>query len=426
VTSNFAPEMTGIGKYVGEMTAWMFRAGYEIRVVTAPPYYPAWRVATGYSSRRYARERHSGALVYRCPLLVPRRPGGISRLLHTISFSLSTLPVILWQAFSWRPQLVFVVEPPLTCAPAAILAAKICGAQAWLHVQDFEVDAAFDLGLLRNERLRRCAFGAEKWLMRRFDRVSSISGAMLKKLGDKGVDPGRIGFFPNWVDTRLIRPLAGENRLRAELGIDTSTTVLLYSGNMGEKQGLNLIVEVARTFAGSANILFLLCGDGAAKWRTMQAAAGLTNVRFIALQPLERLNELLNLADVHLLPQRAEAEDLVMPSKLTAIMASGRPVVASARAGSDVARAAGAGGLVVPPGDAEAFGAAIRKLLSDVRLRADLARAGRVYAASNWDRETVLQAMMAQLEVSLAKPAHAQPAVAGAVMPEVARSATRE
>jgi colanic acid biosynthesis glycosyl transferase WcaI len=426
VTSNFAPEMTGIGKYVGEMTAWMFRAGYEIRVVTAPPYYPAWRVATGYSSRRYARERHSGALVYRCPLLVPRRPGGISRLLHTISFSLSTLPVILWQAFSWRPQLVFVVEPPLTCAPAAILAAKICGAQAWLHVQDFEVDAAFDLGLLRNERLRRCAFGAEKWLMRRFDRVSSISGAMLKKLGDKGVDPGRIGFFPNWVDTRLIRPLAGENRLRAELGIDTSTTVLLYSGNMGEKQGLNLIVEVARTFAGSANILFLLCGDGAAKWRTMQAAAGLTNVRFIALQPLERLNELLNLADVHLLPQRAEAEDLVMPSKLTAIMASGRPVVASARAGSDVARAAGAGGLVVPPGDAEAFGAAIRRLLSDVRLRADLARAGRVYAASNWDRETVLQAMMAQLEVSLAKPAHAQPAVAGAVMPEVARSATRE
>jgi glycosyltransferase involved in cell wall biosynthesis len=91
-----------------------------------------------------------------------------------------------------------------------------------------------------------------------------------------------------------------------------------------------------------------------------------------------------------------------------------------------VARAAGAGGLVVPPGDAEAFGAAIRRLLSDVRLRADLARAGRVYAASNWDRETVLQAMMAQLEVSLAKPAHAQPAVAGAVMPEVARSATRE
>ncbi len=139
------------------------------------------------------------------------------------------------------------------------------------------------------------------------------------------VDPRRIGFFPNWVDTRLIRPLAGENRLRIELGIDPATTVLLYSGNMGEKQGLSLIIDVARAFAGSENILFLLCGDGAAKWRTMRESAGLGNVRFISLQPQDRLNELLNLADVHLLPQRAEAEDLVMPSKLTAIMACGRP-----------------------------------------------------------------------------------------------------
>jgi colanic acid biosynthesis glycosyl transferase WcaI len=198
-------------------------------------------------------------------------------------------------------------------------------------------------------------------------------------------------------------------------------TVLLYSGNMGEKQGLGLIVDVARSFAESEDIVFLLCGDGAAKRRTMDAATGLANVRFIPLQPLERLNELLNLADVHLLPQRAEAEDLVMPSKLTAIMASGRPVVASARPGSDVARAAGVGGLVVAPGNAEAFGMAIRTLLSDVRLRADLGRAGRVFAASNWGRESVLQAMVAELEVSIAHPAYLPPAVVG-----TARPATRE
>jgi len=297
VAGNFAPEVTGIGKYVSEMTAWMSKEGYAIRVVTAPPYYPSWQVATGYSSRRYSREQHSGALVYRCPLLVPRRPGGVTRVLQTISFAISTLPVILWQALSWRPQLVLVIEPPLACAPAAILGARLCGAQAWLHVQDFEVDAAFDLGLLRNARLRQLAFGAERWLMRRFDRVSSISTAMLKKLGDKGVDAQRIGFFPNWVDTQMIRPLVGQNRLRVELGIDPGTIVLLYSGNMGEKQGLNLIVDVARAFSVSADILFLLCGDGAARKRTMEAAADLKNVRFIPLQPLERLNELLNLAD---------------------------------------------------------------------------------------------------------------------------------
>jgi colanic acid biosynthesis glycosyl transferase WcaI len=408
VTSNFAPEVTGIGKYVGDMTEWMFKEGYDIRVITAPPYYPAWRVANGYSSRKYMRERLSGALVYRCPLLVPRQPGGLMRLLHTASFALSTLPVILWQGLSWRPQLVFVVEPPLACAPAALLGARLGGAQAWLHVQDFEVDAAFDLGLLRSERLQRSAFAVERWLLQRFDIVSSISSAMLKKLHDKQVAPERIRFFPNWVDTQQIRPLAGENPLRAELGIDSATSVLLYAGNMGEKQGLELIIDVARTFSGSTDVLFLLCGDGAAKRRTMDAARGLANVRFMPLQPLEKLNELLNLAEIHLLPQRAEAESLVMPSKLTAIMASGRPVVASARNGSDVARAAIAGGLVVPPGDAEAFGAAIRRLLSDATLRTNLARAGRAYAESNWDRDAVLKSLHADLEQLAAQPTPSQ------------------
>jgi colanic acid biosynthesis glycosyl transferase WcaI len=383
-------------------------------------------VGSGHSSRKYALERHSGALVYRCPLHVPRQPRGVSRLLHTFSFALSTFPVILWQSLAWRPQVVFVIEPPLACAPAAILGARIAGAQSWLHVQDFEVDAAFDLGLLRNDRLRRFAFGAEHWLMRRFDRVSSISGAMLGKLRDKGVEPERISFFPNWVDTQRIQPVTSENRLRVELGIGPATTVLLYSGNMGEKQGLGLLVDVARLFAGSADVLFLLCGDGAAKRRTMQAAEGLVNVRFMALQPLERLNELLNLADVHLLPQRAEAEDLVMPSKLTAIMASGRPVVASARPGTDVARAAAAGGLVVAPGDTAAFGEAIRRLLSDAGLRADLGRAGRVYAMANWDREAVLRSMQAELEASLVEIALTQPATANAIKPAVAQSPLRE
>lgn len=407
ITGNFSPEITGIGKYVGEMTAWMSHAGFDIRVITAPPYYPAWRVSAGYSSRRYSRERQSGALVYRCPLFVPRQPRGVTRMLHTISFALSTFPVALWQALLWRPNLVFVVEPPLTCAPAAILAAKVCGARAWLHVQDFEVDAAFDLGLLRNERLRRFALGTERWLMQRFDRVSSISAAMLLKLRDKGVDPERIGFFPNWVDTQLIRPLSGTNRLRAELGIDPETTVLLYSGNMGEKQGLGLIVAVAQMLAGSKDILFLFCGDGVAKRRTMDAVAGLANVRFIPLQPLERLNELLNLADIHLLPQRAEAEDLVMPSKLSAIMASGRPVVASARPGSDVSRAASAGGLVVPAGDPEAFGAAIRLLLENEPMRAELGKAGRAHALSNWDRELVLRSGLTDIR-SFTRPTRLQ------------------
>ncbi len=402
ITSNFAPELTGIGKYVSEMTEGMASAGVAIRVITTPPYYPAWAVGPGYSAARYSTESLAGAQVVRCPLWVPRQPRGAGRILHTLSFALSSLPAMLWQALTWRPHVVMVIEPPLLCAPGARLAAWLCGARSWLHVQDFEVDAAFDLGLVKGGWLRSRALAAEKWLMRSFDHVSSISPRMLRKLRDKEVEGRRIGFFPNWVDTAEIRPLADDNALRSELAIPTGTAVLLYSGNLGEKQGLELLVTVARDFAASEkDVLFLICGDGVAKERVMKAAAGLDNIRFLPLQPSSRFNELLNLAAVHLLPQRADAEDLVMPSKLTAMLASGRPVVASARAGSDVAQAATAGGLVVPPGDAAAFGTALRQLLGDAALRGSLGRSGRTYAVAHWDRHSVIAEALRGLETLL-------------------------
>jgi len=398
VTLNYAPELTGIGKYVSEMTEWLAtRKRLDIRVVTAPPYYPAWAVSPGYSALHYRKERLAGVEVYRCPLWVPRRPRGITRMLHLLSFAVASLPVLLWQAVSWRPHVVLVIEPPLGAAPGAWLAAKLCGAQAWLHVQDFEVDAAFELGLVRAGALRRGILAAERALMRSFDRVSNISEHMLARLLDKGVDRRRVFLFPNWVDVSLIHPLETADTLRAELGLGVDTRVLLYSGNMGEKQGLEIILEVARRFE-EPNVLFLLCGDGAVRERLEADAADLANVRFIPLQPLARLNELLNLAEVHLLPQRAAAEDLVMPSKLTGIMASGRPVVATAAAGSDVARIARDGGIVVPPGDAEAMTRALRRLLNDAALRQQLGAAGRAYALANWERDAVLQRAFEELQ----------------------------
>src|SRR5262245_26901199 len=234
--------------------------------------------SSAYSARRYMSETLAGAKVYRCPLWVPHRPGGLTRLMHLLSFALTSLPVTLWQAIAWRPQVVLVVEPPLVCAPAALLAARLCGARAWLHVQDLEVDAAFDLGFLRNGWLRRMTLGVERLLMRRFDRVTSISRRMLDRLREKGVAEARLGFLPNWVDTNLIKPLRGGNTLRASLGVTADTRVLLYAGNMGEKQGLEAIVEVAREFEPLDKALFLMCGDGAARPRIEHAAAGLSNV----------------------------------------------------------------------------------------------------------------------------------------------------
>lgn len=415
---NFTPELTGIGKYTGEMAAWLAARGHEVRVVTSPPYYPAWAVGAGYSARTWQCERWQGVKVWRCPLWVPARPGGAKRLLHLASFALGSLPVMLRQMI-WRPDVVWVVEPALFCAPAALVAARLSGAKAWLHVQDFEVDAAFDLGLLRGKFLRGVVTGAERWLMRRFDVVSTISQRMHQRLLDKGVAPVQAVLSPNWVDVQAITPgdqahLASEvagrgNSFRVQLGIAPDAVVALYSGNMGGKQGLELLADVAKLCLAQAGraqaaIIFVFCGNGAGRVDLMQRCAGLPNVHFLELQPLERLNELLAMADVHLLPQRADAADLVMPSKLTGMLASGRPVLATAHPGTELAFVVQGCGVVVPPEDPMAMTQAMMALAADSKLRTQLGAAGRVYALANMDREAVLRRFESDLTTLASRP----------------------
>lgn len=388
---NFHPELTGIGKYTGEMVEWLRREGHEVRVVTAPPYYPAWKIGKGYSGYRYRVEEFHGARIIRCPLWVPERPSGIKRIAHLASFAVSSLPVALWQALRWRPDVVWTVEPALFSAPAALMAARLSGAGAWLHVQDFELDAALSLGMLKEGFLKRLAVRGERNLMGRFGRVSTISNKMLRKLGEKGVKEARSLLFPNWVDCARLRPLEGPSPMRRELGIPEDRTVMLYSGNMGEKQGLDIVVEAARILAGDPGLEFVLCGEGAARIRIEEMARDLENVTFLPLQPMERLNELLNVADVHLLPQRADVQDLVMPSKLPGMFATARPVVATARKGSQLAGEVEGRGIVVPPGDAGAMANAIRTLAGDRALRGRLGRAAREHCLERWDSGKVLK-----------------------------------
>jgi len=386
---NYKPELTGIGKYSGEMAEWLVSKGHEVRIVTALPYYPQWQVAENYSSWRYLREPLNGVDVWRCPLWVPASPSGLKRILHLASFALSSFPIMLSQVF-WRPNIILVVEPPLFCAPSSLFVSWLCKACSWLHVQDFEVDAAFDLGVLSSARLRRIVLRIESWLMNKFDRVSTISDQMVLRLGTKGVRPNRQVLFPNWADIDHIHPLDTPSTYREQLGIIASDIVFLYSGNMGEKQGLEIVVQAARQLAKRKNIVFIMCGQGAAYSRLRELADGVTNIHWLPLQPLEKLNDLLNMADVHLLPQRADAADLVMPSKLTGMLASGRPVLATAFEGTQIAEVLESTGVIVPPEDVEAFVDAIVDLAGNAEQRQQLGKNARDYAVEYLGRDAVL------------------------------------
>ncbi|MGJ7542780.1 glycosyltransferase WbuB [Variovorax sp. LT1R16] len=401
---NFAPELTGIGKYSGEMVAWLTARGHEVRVITAPPYYPEWKVREGYSATRYVREEWHGAQVFRTPLWVPAKVNGPRRLLHLASFALASIPALLAQ-WRWKPDVVWMTEPPLFCTPAGLAFARLRSAKAWLHIQDYEVDAAFELGLLKGARLRAFVSRAERWLLGRFDRVSTISQRMLERASAKGVQATRLLSFPNWADISAIRPLAGPSPYRAELGIADDAMVALYAGNMGAKQGLELLADLALQLRARPDIVFVFCGGGAGRDALMARCAGLDSVRFIDLQPVERLGDLLGLADVHLLPQRADAADLVMPSKLTGMLSSGRPVLAGARPETELGQVVAQCGRIVPPEDAAAFAEALLQLGADPALRRELGLRARRYAEERLDRDAVLARFERDLQDCIAQRA---------------------
>jgi colanic acid biosynthesis glycosyl transferase WcaI len=387
---NFAPEPTGIGKYSGEMAAWLAARGHEVRAVVAPPYYPSWEVARGYRWPPYRREHWNNVQVWRAPLWVPRSPGGRARVLHLLSFALTSFPLMLAQLL-WRPDLVITIAPAFVCAPAALLTARLCGARAWLHMQDFEADIAFRMNLLKGEWLKRIIYRMERGILRRFDSVSSISCRMVQRLLEKGVAPERVRFFPNWVDVDHIQPKAALASYRAQFGIAPNAFVVLFSGTLGVKQGLMVVPAAASRLSSRSDIVFVICGDGVMKRELESACADLPNTRFIPLQPFERLGDLLCMADIHLLPQSPGAEDLVLPSKLSGMLASGRPVVATCQAGTELDSVVSTCGIVVAPEDSAELAEAVCRLADDGPLRIRLGQAARAYAENHFERDAVLK-----------------------------------
>lgn len=386
---HFWPEPTGIGKYSGDMAFWFSQRGHDVRVICSPPWYPHWKVQKPYSGRRYQSEQVNGLVVYRCPIWVPRRVRGFTRILCLGSFACTSIFAAL-RSMAWRPDVVVSVEPPFFCLPTALMVARLTGAKAWLHIQDFEVDAALQLGLFGIPGSGRLLRGIESFLFRRFDRCSTISDKMLELLKSRCGKPERCLLFRNWVDLQAVRPLDMPSTFRQVTGVKANQKVALYSGNMGEKQGLEIIVDAARILQYRDDIVFVLCGNGAAADRIRALGSQLPNICWLPVQPAEHLNSLLNLADIHLLPQRADAADLVMPSKLTGMLASGRPVVATASPGMQIHDVVSKCGLAVEPGNPNDFAAAILKLADDSDLRDHLGKRSREIAESELCMEAVL------------------------------------
>jgi colanic acid biosynthesis glycosyl transferase WcaI len=385
---NYAPEPVGIGPYTSQLAEDMAARGHAVQVVAGKPYYPQWRPYEGQPKGR-TDTTENGVDVTRVPHYVPVNPTGARRLVHHASFALSARSPLMAKARQGA-DLVMGIVPSLMAVPVAIQAARAARAPLWLHVQDFEVEAAFATNLVSGIGFaERAAHAVESRLLRSADMVSTISPQMCAKLQQKGVPADRVFELRNWSNATFATGGASCEAYRREWNIE-DRRVALYSGNIANKQGIEIVIEAAHLLSNRNDLVFVICGEGPNRARLAELAAGLPNVQLHDLQPAERMGELLSLASVHLLPQLPGAADLVLPSKLTNMLQSGRPVVATAALGTGLHAEVEGCGLLTEPGNAEALAAAIATLLDDPTHAAQLGEAASRRARERWSRPAIL------------------------------------
>ncbi len=402
---NYSPELTGIGKYNGELAPALVKRGIETHVVTAAPYYPEWQCHKGFKNKWSKKYSVDGVYIYRCPLYIPKKVTTLNRLLHLFSFSFSSL-VRLIMLLRLKPDALFLVQPTLFCAPAALMYCKITGAKAIMHIQDFEIDAMFGLGMRNTGPIKTVIYAMEKWLLKRFDVVSSISYSMIEKAKVKGVKKNKLLFFPNWAETDFINPDVSGANLRTKWGFEQKDKIILYSGNLGKKQGLEIVINAAEALLYRSEIKFVIIGSGAYRGTLQKMAEqkNLNNVYFKPLQPWGLMPEILAAADVHLVVQRSGAADAVLPSKLTNILSAGGHALVTTESDTELGRIAEKYPLIytcVEPENLEAF---ISKLIECLAKNTKLINSvARKYAVESLNVGSVIDRFVEDLKIKVFK-----------------------
>jgi colanic acid biosynthesis glycosyl transferase WcaI len=367
---NYAPEVTGIAPYNTQLCEYLAARGHQVRMVTTFAYYPRWRKAAADSRRLHRTDLVNGIRVHRCWHYVPRRVTVPRRILHELTFGVTaalralTLP---------RADVHVVVSPPLILGWFAWAVTRVRGGKFVFHVQDLQPDAAVGLGMVKAGRFTRALFALEAFAYRKAGRVAGISAGMLRAFAAKGVPAGKQLYFPNWIGAapRGGAPAAAAARTRH--GIAAGALLAFYSGNLGRKQGLEVLVEAAgRLQAGGATsrpVMIVIAGEGAARAELAGqiAARGLGNLRLLPLLAEEDYHGLLAAADVSLITQAPGTGQVFFPSKLLTVLAAGKPVLAVADADSELARAVREGGFgaVTAAGDAGALAGRLQTLAAD-------------------------------------------------------------
>jgi len=368
---HFAPDLAPTGVVMTRIVTELAARGHELHVVTSLPWYRNHAIEPGWGGRLWRTEKTEwGSIIRVHPFPGKSKSNLLRRALGFIAFSYAVgIRSVHADGFPFKVDGVLAMSPPLTLGLTGWFTKIIRRAPLVFNIQDVFPDAAIQTGAISNKKI----IAAAKWLERvsyqRSDAVVLLSRDLRTNIANK-IDTkfhDRLHVIPNFVDTVAITPQNRMTAYRAELGIGDQL-VVMYAGNVGFSQSLNLVAEAAAKFP---EIAFVINGDGAARKKLQQDCAHLANIYFGDYQPIERLSEVLATGDIHLVPLRAGLASVSVPSKSYSILAAGRPMLAAIDPNTEIPnmlRESGAG-IAVEPDNAPAFIDALAQLASNrVRL----------------------------------------------------------
>jgi colanic acid biosynthesis glycosyl transferase WcaI len=389
---NYLPEVTGIAPFNGALCEFLVAQGHDVTMLTAFPYYPAWRKRAGDAGKWFESETSNGVRILRCWHYVPATTSTPRRILHELSFVAASFLRLLFTA---KPDLLIVVSPPLLLGVAARAACRLRGGRYLVHIQDLQPDAAIKLGMVQSKILIGILHRLESAAYRGAWRISAISHGMLDALRKRGVPEEKLVYFPNGVrPPKEVRV----GRFRETNRFDANRFLVVYSGNLGVKQGLQTLVDAGRNLK-DRRIELIICGEGPEKKRLLVAANGLPNLWFKGLLDEQSYQEMLADANLLVLPQVSGSGNSFLPRKLLSSCAAGKPVLAICDPDCELASIVRANlcGEVLPPGNAERIAQALEALSNDRVRLSTMGKAAKEFVAQ-YAQEKVLKEFWEKLE----------------------------
>ncbi len=400
ITVNYAPEDTAIGLYTSQLAEFLAANGYNVSVITGFPYYPMWKIPQNYKHLpTYYSEVINGVTIYRYKFFVPENRNFFYRTLHIMSFNIGNYFNL---SKIKKADLIFCNIPFTTNVALGLVLKRRLKAQLWTSIKDFEFDAAFESGLLQENVIskifKKGLYKIENYLYTKSDVISSISYKMVERIKLKAPETNPL-FFPDWVDVNFINP----KKYSQHPYVSQDKFTILYSGNIGQKQNWEIYIDLAKKLSAFKNISFVLVGEGAYKNELLQRLEQehlMGFVKYYEPIPYDDLPNLLCSANLHILFQKSDVIDSVMPSKILGMMSSARPSIITGDLRSEVAKhinlSQGQG--YYTNEENERIFQDILMLIEHPELRSELGRKAREYMIANFSKEMILDSFIKKIE----------------------------